>query len=105
MKPKSCPPALTTVPGCFQLARLPIEHVAALLSSCPLKQTAPFAEICGRRYVYSIPPCLWSHEDPTLPDPPRLFNSTRLTTIARYSTNPGRYGAMALWQMRGAYVF
>mmetsp|Transcript_21584 Transcript_21584/g.56256 ORF Transcript_21584/g.56256 Transcript_21584/m.56256 type:complete len:515 (-) Transcript_21584:295-1839(-) len=55
-------------------------------------------------YVTSIPPCLWSHEDPGLPSPPRLFNETRLISIAKYSTDPQRWGAMALWQMRGVYV-
>jgi len=62
------------------------------------------ASVVRRRYVTSIPPCLWSHEDPGLPSPPRLFNETRLISIAKYSTDPQRWGAMALWQMRGVYV-
>eukprot|EP00192_Tetraselmis_astigmatica_P005277 CAMPEP_0117661422 /NCGR_PEP_ID=MMETSP0804-20121206/7529_1 /TAXON_ID=1074897 /ORGANISM="Tetraselmis astigmatica, Strain CCMP880" /LENGTH=509 /DNA_ID=CAMNT_0005468289 /DNA_START=163 /DNA_END=1692 /DNA_ORIENTATION=+ len=55
-------------------------------------------------YVTSIPPCLWSDEDPSLPSLPRLRMDTRLTTIAKYNTDPGRYGAMALWQMRGTFI-
>lgn len=55
--------------------------------------------------MYAIPPCLWSPDDPSLPSPPRLHNNTRLITIAKYNSNPGRYGAMAFWQMRGAHVF
>jgi len=55
-------------------------------------------------YLTAIAPCLWSDTEEGLADPPRLFKQTRLTTIAKYSTKSARYGAMALWQMRGAYI-
>mmetsp|Transcript_23640 Transcript_23640/g.65574 ORF Transcript_23640/g.65574 Transcript_23640/m.65574 type:complete len:396 (+) Transcript_23640:297-1484(+) len=55
-------------------------------------------------YVVAIPPCLWSTDDPRLPDPPRLKAGTRLVSIAKYTSKPaGHLGAMAFWQMRATY--
>ena len=54
-------------------------------------------------YTVELPPCLWGSTADGLRAPPRLSLGTRLRSVVRYSGNASHLGAMAQWQMRGAF--
>ena len=56
-------------------------------------------------FVVSIPPCLWGSEAEGLRPPPLIDLTSNLTSVKRANATHAHWGVMALWQMRGAYVY
>lgn len=55
-------------------------------------------------YIVGIPPCLWGAAKDGLSPPPVLDLDANLPTVKRANNTNGRWGVMALWQMRAAYL-